>query len=137
PATRVSAPVLVVPGYLDLGTPVIQGIAKVGLELGAAVTAPPGADLSYEWLRNGATIPGATADRYVLTAADEGASIRVRVTATKDGYHDATETSDPVVPGPGDFTLDAAPAISGTPGVGHTLTLSTGTWTPAPDALHI
>jgi hypothetical protein len=38
--------------------------------------------LSWEWLRNGQPIAGATADTYTLTQADVGFTLRTRATQT-------------------------------------------------------
>ncbi|HML49973.1 MAG TPA: Ig-like domain repeat protein [Propionicimonas sp.] len=65
--------------------PRINGSAKVGSTLTAfagtwtgTVTKPT---FSYRWMRNGATITGATAASYKLTAADAGTSISVAIVA--------------------------------------------------------
>jgi len=44
------------------------------------------ADVEYQWLRNGAVIPGATADNYTITNADKRKRIVVRVTVSYPGY---------------------------------------------------
>lgn len=67
--------------------PTVTGSAKVGKTL----TAKPGkwepADvtLTYQWLRDGAPIEGATAQTYEITADDRGTALSVRVTATQEG----------------------------------------------------
>jgi len=53
-------------------------------------------DLSYEWLRDGVVIPGATSDRFAITAADLSTSLSVRVTASRAGYEAGTAVSAPV-----------------------------------------
>ena len=40
---------------------------------------------SYQWLRNGAAISGATSEGYTVTAADEGAAVQCQVTAANAG----------------------------------------------------
>jgi surface antigen len=54
---------------------------------------PDGTALAYSWKRNGAVIPRATAQTYLLDAADVGARLSVTVTATKDGYLPSLQTS--------------------------------------------
>ena len=53
---------------------------------------------SYQWIRSdGATdfdIDGATSSSYLVTAADVGKTIKVRVSFTDDGGNDETRTSD-------------------------------------------
>lgn len=73
----------------------VAGRARVG----AVLTATPGpvqpadAAASYQWLRDGAPIEGATAATYAVTAADLGAVLSVRVTRTRRNYADLVETA--------------------------------------------
>jgi hypothetical protein len=55
--------------------------------------------LSYEWLRNGIPIPGATASTYMTTANDLGKQLRCRVTASHPTEEESTAdvTSDFVI----------------------------------------
>jgi bacillolysin len=77
------------------GSPTISGKAVVGKKL----TAHPGswtpgdATLTYQWLRNGAPIAGATGSTYKLKNQDKGKRISVRVTGAKPGFTSATATS--------------------------------------------
>jgi hypothetical protein len=89
------------------GTPTITsadaGAPRVGETMtgdDSAVTATPqGATKSYQWLRDGAVIPGATDTTYTLTNDDAGHSIAFQVGATEAGYPDASPvTSDTVGP---------------------------------------
>ena len=72
----------------------ISGTARAG----ALLTAHPGtfrpgaARLAYRWYRNGKAT-SATGTSYRLHAADRGAAIRVRVTATRSGYLSAVVMS--------------------------------------------
>lgn len=72
----------------------ISGTAQQGqaLTLGNTLRDPDGnpASFSYQWLRNGEDIAGATGTSYVLTQADVGSNISVR-TVYVDG-HGTTET---------------------------------------------
>lgn len=119
-------------------TPAITGRAAVGSKLTATTNTslwdPTYPTLTYRWLRNGAPIPNATASTYVLSAADLGANISVRVTATApwggETYLPArvfsAETA-PVAPG----TLTApTPTVTGTAAVGRALSASAAGWTP-------
>lgn len=56
------------------------------------------ATMSYQWLRNGVAIPGATATTYKLAAADRGKKISAKATARRYGYAtgSATSTAYPV-----------------------------------------
>jgi hypothetical protein len=77
------------------GAPTIKGKAVVGKKL----TAKPGswtpADVTftYQWLRNGKPIAGATGVKYKLKNKDKGKRISVTVTGAKSGFTSASATS--------------------------------------------
>ncbi|MDR1790157.1 MAG: fibronectin type III domain-containing protein [Propionibacteriaceae bacterium] len=94
-----------------LGNVTVSGKRNVGETLQISVgTLEPGATVTYQWARAACTsyctntgtvvsyphfatpvpIEGATSSSYTLTAADEGAGIFVKVSATKHGYYPAT-----------------------------------------------
>lgn len=122
---------------LTAATPTISGTLAVGKTL----TATPGAwgpapvTLAYQWYRSGATITGATASTYTLTAADRTKTMTVKVTGSKAGHLTTARTSAAMTAVLGILTAPT-PTISGTTAVGSKLTLSTGTWGPAPVALN-
>ncbi len=114
--------------------PTISGTPQVGVRL----TASPGAwtlaptSYSYQWLANGGAISGAARSTYTPTDAQLGRTISVRVGATKKLYRSGSATSAGTARvAPGTMTSTAAPAISGNPMLGETLTASTGAWSPA------
>ncbi|QXT63617.1 DUF4430 domain-containing protein [Tessaracoccus palaemonis] len=114
-------------------TPTITGTPQVGQTLTADLGTPDPSDaeFTYQWLRSGDEIADATSSTYPLTAADEGETITVKVTGSKEGYTTATVESDPTeAVAPGDLQ-PAVPTISGTAQVGKTLTATAGTWQPA------
>ena len=118
--------------------PSIAGTTQRTFTLTAAAGAWDGAGntLSYQWQRDGAAIPGATASTYKLTKDDEGARVRVVVTASNvDGTVERTSdaTVAPISPFP-PANL-AAPAITGTPQRSKTLYATRGTWT-GPDNMY-
>ena len=77
------------------GAPTITGKAVVGKKLTAhpGTWTPGDVTLSYQWLRNGMPIAGATGTKYKLKNKDKGKKISVRVTGAKAGYTSATATS--------------------------------------------
>ena len=76
------------------GLPTISGTAQVGETLTAdtsGIEDDDGIDnaaFAYQWLADDAEINGATAATYTLTDADEGKTIKVRVSFTDDRGHD-------------------------------------------------
>ena len=142
-ATAYSAPTATVaaatPGS---GTaPIVTGSARVGevLTSNTGTWIPAATSYAYQWQRKVAgtftDISGATAQTYTLVAADAGAEIRSKVTATNAdgtgaGYSSATPAvvAPPVAPG----TI-AAP--SGTLQDTGTLTIDGGTWMPSTTTL--
>lgn len=97
PETVVSVPKLVAP------TPTTQSVTMVGATLSASGAAaanfkPAATSVTYQWLRGGASIPGAAGSSYTVTAADSGKALSVRVTGTKSGYASAARTSKTVTP---------------------------------------
>ncbi|MFJ9393217.1 M4 family metallopeptidase [Nocardioides sp. NPDC101246] len=82
-------------GYLTPVTPTISGTRRVGYLLTAmrGEWKPAGVTYSYQWLRNGKAISGATGKTYRLRSIDRGDRIRVRVTGRKAGYYTSTRLS--------------------------------------------
>ena len=86
---------------------------------------------TYQWIRvDGATetnISLATASTYTLVAADQGKTIKVKVSFIDDASHPETRTSaaTAVVSAASNTPATGAPTITGTPQVGQTLTAVT------------
>ena len=130
------------PGTLTAPTPTISGSAKVGntLTVATGTWQPAPVALTYQWLRDGVAISGATASSYTLVAADSGKSISVQVTGSKVGYTTvskvssavAVEPTQPTTPG---TLTGSTPTIKGTARIGNTVEASPGSWQPAPVAL--
>lgn len=102
----------------NLTVPTVEGDAVVG----GVLTGRPGTwvpeqeseyfRLSFQWLRDGATIPGATTLSYPLGAADSGRQISLRVTGDGYGYFRQTlvSTSTPSTVRPRPIVQPPAPA---------------------------
>ncbi|RFA08464.1 hypothetical protein B7R54_03915 [Subtercola boreus] len=134
--TTSAATAAVAPAQLTPGTPTITGTVKVG----SVVTAVPGTwspapvTFTYQWLRDGAVISGATAVTRTISTLDAGKTISVRVTGSKSGYATVSATSAGTVAAPGTLTT-ATPTVAGTARTGETLTATPGTWGPSPVSL--
>lgn len=88
-----------------------------------------GADISYQWLRNGAPIAGANSTLYVLTTADVGTVVSLRIKATKPNYRPLTVTTggtNPVANAP--ILNLTKPSITGRGVAGSVMSTTTGTW---------
>ena len=122
------------------GTPVaIVSINKPTMTLTAALqpgsVAETGLTLSYQWLRNGVNITGATASTYKLVdPADRLKDISVRITYAKSGYPTQSVTSNPT-----SYTLQAALTVgitpSSTPSVGSILQVTSAGYVYAPNSV--
>lgn len=122
------------------GTPQITGAAKVGRTLVADPGTWTPADVvpSYQWLRDGAEIPGATSRTLKVSASLADSAISVRVTGRRPG-----EAAVPAVDAlaPEEVTVAEAslkprkPRIAGKAKVGKRLKARPGKWRPRPVAL--
>jgi hypothetical protein len=118
--------------------PQISAPSGTGIGSGLVGQAPvwnqPDVTTTYQWLRNGSTISGATVLNYTLTTADLGKEISLRATGRKSGFQDSVVVSNVVVATAGGaLTATVQPTITGTPESGSTLRVSPGTWSqPSP-----
>ena len=95
------------PNSPPTGAPTISGTAQSGETLTADVSGVADADglanvsYSYQWIRidgnSDSDIPGATDTTYTLVSADEGKTIKVRVSFTDDADNQETLTSTTTV----------------------------------------
>lgn len=113
-------------------SPAVSGTATLGSTLtcstGTWSNSPT--SYSYEWLRDGSAIGGATSSTYVTASADVGHQISCQVTAVNgEGSASSTSASVTIVSTP---TNTAAPTVTGTVAVGTGLSCSPGTWTESP-----
>ncbi len=95
------------------GAPTISGTPQVDETLTASVSGISDADgldaasYAYQWIRGSADIEGATGSSYTLVSADEGETIKVRVSFTDDADSAESLTSvatDAVAPAPEPLT---------------------------------
>ena len=119
------------------GTPTISGTAQVGETLTVDTSDIGDSDglenvaFSYQWIRNNgstdADIQDATSSAYNLVDADEGKTVRVRVSFTDDQGNGETVTSEASaeVAARPNSPATGAPAITGTAQVGEMLTANT------------
>lgn len=123
--------------------PTISGTAKSGQKLTAnnGTWSNSPTSYAYQWQRcasdgNGCgDITGATSQSYSVSSSDVGHALRVVVTATNaDGHASATSAATDPVNGANGPTNSVKPAVSGSAIVGHTLTVSNGSWSPTPSS---
>ncbi len=112
---------------------VIGGSGRVGTPL--TVTTPPawnfGAAVTttYQWLRNGVAIGGATSESYTITSADVAKGISVKATGTRAGYLPGSSTSNTINGLAGEAPVAVSEVqVSGTAKVGTNLTLTPPVW---------
>jgi hypothetical protein len=120
--------------------PSIIGTPKVGftlsLDASGLQTTPAVTTLTYQWLRNGVAISGATKSTFVTTTTDAGRTITVRIRAAAPGHPTSAATV-----AAGEATIAASSVfepgttvIEGTPSVGRLLTVKAESWAPQPSS---
>lgn len=86
--TSAATGTVIAPTVLNVVKPGVRGLAVVGrtltVSLGTWRVAPT--RYTYQWLRNGIAIKGATASSHRLTTADKGGKVSVKVVAARAGY---------------------------------------------------
>ncbi|NPC43528.1 Ig-like domain repeat protein [Nocardioides sp. zg-1230] len=113
--------------------PQVSAPSGTGIGAGLVATAPvwnqPDVTTTYQWLRNGANISGATTSAYALTVTDLGKEISLRATGKKSGFQDSVVVSNVVVGSAGGaLQATVPPVITGTAASGSTLKVDPGTW---------
>lgn len=128
----------------NTAAPVVSGTAAKGQVLtttnGTWTGFPATFTYTYAWLRcdsggaNCSAIGGATASSYTPVQADVGGRIKARVTASNGASPSASADSSATAIVTGGPANTAVPTITGTIGIGNTLTAHDGTWSgyPAP-----
>jgi hypothetical protein len=127
-AVTTSSAKTVLGGIIPKPSITVSGTAKTGNRLTIKTTVPSSTKATYQWLRNGKVIAGATKSIYTLQSADYKASISAKVTLTRLGYNTTSNTSSAVKVGIGELIKTPDPKIVGTAKVSNTLTAQIGTW---------
>ena len=89
------------PTLTATGAPTITGTVRVGETLTANTTDISDSDglnkatFTYQWLADDTDITDATGSTYALVTADEGKTVKVRITFTDDAGNDESLTSAP------------------------------------------
>jgi hypothetical protein len=119
----------------NLTAPTVSGGTALGSQLTCSEgtwSGTPLPALTYQWLRDGKSIPAATGSAYAITEADLGHSLSC-VVAAINTQGSASRASANVVEVPGVAPASTErPQVSGTPAVGESLACLHGTWSGAP-----
>lgn len=140
-ATRISQPTPVVRAseFTSAPDPRITNTApRVGdaLELTSGEWLPAAASFTYQWLRDGSPVAGASSARYTVQEADLDAALSVTITGARAGYAPVSRTSEPSQPVQAEvqlaLTATPTPLVSDTtPVVGQAVNAGEGPWAPA------
>ncbi|WP_344065974.1 beta-glucosidase [Microbacterium pumilum] len=105
--------------------PVIEGNVAVGKVLKATpgVWDQGGLKFTYQWLRDGASIKGATKSVYRVALADQGKHLTVQVIATPKSGPSGVSTSEPVYVRSAAVVVATPNKLVGTPATAFTLTV--------------
>ena len=121
------------PNRAAAGLPTISGTPQVEQTLTADTSSITDEDgltnvsWSYQWTAGGTDIEGATSSNYTLVFADQGKTIKVKVSFTDDrGSNESlTSVATVAVAAASNREATGAPSIGGTPQVDQTLTADT------------
>ena len=121
------------PNTRATGSPTIDGTPQVGQTLTVDTSGISDADglthasytYLYQWIRNNSKIADQTGATYTLVDADEGKTIKVKVSFTDDAHNQESRTSalTVAVAPPPNSPATGDPIIQGTPQVRRTLTV--------------
>jgi hypothetical protein len=123
--------------YVEVGQVTLSGQVAEGSTVRAVASgwSPVPETATYQWLRDGEPITGATDSAYTPVGSDVGTELSVRMTVTVAGYRLEQVTSDPVVVVAGTVnpTAISVSPTSWSPGAGAssqtaTVSLNSATW---------
>ncbi|HTW18340.1 MAG TPA: phosphodiester glycosidase family protein [Nocardioides sp.] len=118
-----------VPEVVVSATPSINGVGRVGVRLRAVANRwEDGTAHSYQWLRAGAPIAGATGATYLPTAGDRGQRLSVRVLGAKPGKVAVSRDSRPTAAIAAGRITTSKPRLRGVLERGEVLRVVTGRW---------
>jgi hypothetical protein len=121
-ATISSVPILVTKPALAAAS--LTGEARVGVPLMGGPLAESSATVTYKWLADGKTIPGAIGSTYTPTPSEYQKSITLQTTVTQQGFPVAVTTSSAKIV-LGGVIQKPSIALSGTSKTGNRLTIRT------------
>jgi hypothetical protein len=133
PATVTAVAGTVTAGAVVNNTPpTVNGTPAVGHILGLSTGSwsPSGLTFAYQWKVDGVDAAGATAATFRVKSAYVGKVISVSLTGSRTGYTSLTATASTTVVQRGTIVNSTRPTVNGTPKVGRTLGMSTGSWSP-------
>ncbi|MDR1798798.1 MAG: VCBS repeat-containing protein, partial [Bifidobacteriaceae bacterium] len=123
-------------GQAAIGEVTMSGSFTVGSTVWAGVTGltPAGATVSYQWFKDDQPIEGATRGSLTLTAADAGAVITVKATATANHYNPVTvgSWSMVVAPAPSGLAIDPFTVQGAPTNIRHSPVFTVGDVTTSP-----
>jgi hypothetical protein len=138
-STSAASPVVVKGSFVTNSAVSVSGTPTVA----QAFTATPGSyspgqtTTSYQWQscdssgNNCSNIPGAVYRKYYPVPGDVGSTLRIVETVTRSGYNDSGSTSAASVPvAKGNFVVNTAVSLTGTPAVGAGFLAVPGSYAP-------
>ena len=119
---------------VNVTRPTVSGTVRVGstLRVSTGTWDPASVTTRVQWLRDGKVISGATSSSYTLKAADGGARVSVRVTASGGAGWLPTSVTSAQVSVPVPVRNVTRASISGTVAFGRTVRVQRGQWSPEP-----
>lgn len=115
---------------VNTAPPTLDAAPRVGVQVTTSpgTWTPAGTTHTYQWLRDGSPIAGATGPSYRPEPADRGRLLSVSVTATAPDGGSAPATSAPAKVRAGLLLSRKRPSFRGTPRYTRTLTARPGRW---------